>query len=304
MRNALTTILAGLAGGVFGLPASAATLYGNLTPNNQMAIASRPGNPFEIEAADDFVLNSPSKIASASFVGLTVPGSGSGFSVSQVVVEVYRVSPLDSNTTRTPNVPTRANSPSDVAFDSRDSTAGGLNFSTSTLAVSFTASNSIQAGGIHPKPNQQTLGNGPLAGQEVAFGVTFTTPFTLPADHYFFVPQVQLTNGAQFYWLSASRPISGAGNTPFSPDLQAWTRDANLDPDWLRVGSDIVGGAPPPTFNAAFSLSGSVVPEASTVWLFLAGLAMLALFRIRSSGGTELSHPDRRRNEAYDAYIL
>jgi hypothetical protein len=53
---------------------------------------------------------------------------------------------------------------------------------------------------------------------------------------------VTLANGAQFYWLSASRPISGAGTTPFNPDLQAWTRDANLDPDWLRVGTDIVGG--------------------------------------------------------------
>lgn len=28
-------------------------------------------------------------------------------------------------------------------------------------------------------------------------------------------------------------------------------------PDWLRVGTDIVGGATPPTFNAAFSLSGA-----------------------------------------------
>ena len=31
-----------------------------------------------------------------------------------------------------------------------------------------------------------------------------------------------------------------------------------LDPDWLRVGSDIVGPTPAtgPTFNAAFSLTG------------------------------------------------
>jgi hypothetical protein len=36
-----------------------------------------------------------------------------------------------------------------------------------------------------------------------------------------------------------------------------------LDPDWLRVGSDIVGPTPAtgPTFNAAFSLTGvSSVP--------------------------------------------
>lgn len=112
--------------------------------------------------------------------------------------------------------------------------------------------------------------------------MTFATPFDLPGDHYFFVPQVTLTNGAQFYWLSASRPISGAGTTPFPAgvtDLQAWVRDSNLDPDWLRVGTDIVGGATPPTFNAAFSLSGTSIPEPSTVLLVVAGLALIAAKR-------------------------
>jgi hypothetical protein len=99
--------------------------------------------------------------------------------------------------------------------------------------------------------------------------VTFNTPFVLPADHYFFVPQVQLDSG-DFLWLSAPRPIVSP-RTPFPPgftDLQSWTRDAALEPDWLRVGTDIVGplatGGPAPTFNAAFSLSGTVVPEPST----------------------------------------
>ena len=53
--------------------------------------------------------------------------------------------------------------------------------------------------------------------------------------------------------------------TPFPDgftDLQSWTRDQMLDPDWLRVGSDIVGPTPAtgPTFNAAFSLDGVSVP--------------------------------------------
>jgi hypothetical protein len=134
---------------------------------------------------------------------------------------------------------------------------------------------------IDPKPNQTTLGNGPLTGQEIQFDVTFTTPFDLPADHYFFVPQVTLSNGAQFYWLSASRPISGAGTTPFAPDLQEWTRDANLDPDWLRVGTDIVGGAKPPTFNAAFSLDGTAVPEPESVLLTLSGALLIGLRYVR-----------------------
>jgi hypothetical protein len=48
-----------------------------------------------------------------------------------------------------------------------------------------------------------------------------------------------------------------------------------LEPDWLRVGQDIVGGTPFPTFNATFSLSGSTVPEPSTWAMMLLGFAGL-----------------------------
>jgi hypothetical protein len=47
-------------------------------------------------------------------------------------------------------------------------------------------------------------------------------------------------------------------------DLQAWIRNSNLNPDWLRIGTDIIGGATPPTFNMAFSLTGDTVPQAGT----------------------------------------
>jgi hypothetical protein len=286
----LTLIVAASIGMLLSIPAIGASpdVYNNLTPNNSIAIATRPDTAgFEIEAADDFFLGAQTNITGASFTGLFVPGSAGAPSVSQVVVEIYRVFPNDSNTVRTPNVPTRANSPSDVAFNSKDSGAAELTFSTSLLAASFTALNSVQPGGIHPFPGQTTLGNGPLTGQEVQINVSFASAFNLPADHYFFVPQVALTNGGQFYWLSASRPISGAGTTPFPPgvtDLQAWTRDAALAPDWLRVGTDIVGGATPPTFNAAFSLSGvPAVPEPST-WLLLSlGLIGLGITTRRRS---------------------
>lgn len=228
-------------------------------PNGVMAVASRPdggGGLFEIEAADDFVtLSTTTTINHATFTGL-IPTGTLLTSVSQVVVEIYRVFPQDSNTVRTPVVPTRVNSPSDVAFDFRDSTVPNLTFAASILAGSFTASNSISPGGIHPLPNQTTGGSGPTTGQEVLFDVTFTTPFTLPAGHYFFVPQVSISGGGVFYWLSAPKPIVAPG-TPFAPDLQSWTRDAFLDPDWLRVGTDIVGGTTP-TFNGAFSLDGVV----------------------------------------------
>jgi hypothetical protein len=101
--------------------------------------------------------------------------------------------------------------------------------------------------------------------------VTFA--FLLPADHYFFVPQVQLDSG-DFLWLSAAKPIDATGIAfPVGfPDLQSWTRDAALEPDWLRVGTDIVGAG---AFNASFSLSGSPVPEPSTWAMMLLGFAGL-----------------------------
>ena len=111
----------------------------------------------------------------------------------------------------------------------------------------FTASNSVQHAGIHPKPDQTTGGNGSVTGLEVQFSVNFTTPFDLPADHYFFVPQVGVDDPGQFLWLSA--PKSNMTGTPFPgfTDLQTWTRDQMLDPDWLRVGTDIVGAGAPLT---------------------------------------------------------
>src|SRR5215813_12496011 len=122
--------------GPLAVPAIGAVIYNNLTPNNMIAIATRPDTPgaFEIEAADDFLAGSPVRITSASFVGLIVPGTSGTPSISDVVAEIYRIFPLDSDTTRTPNVPTRTNSPSDVAFESRDSASSELTFTSSVLS--------------------------------------------------------------------------------------------------------------------------------------------------------------------------
>ena len=263
-------------------------LFNTGNVNGLMAAATRPSSAgkFEIEAGDDFIVSSQTQLNSATFTGLIPTGAN----VSSVTVEIYRVFPLDSNVARTsgpptfstPQVPTRMNSPSDVAFLSKASGASELNFSTSLLSANFSALNSVLPGGIHPKPGQTTGGNGPVSGQEVQFNVNFSSPFDLPADHYFFVPQVELDNG-DFLWLSSVRPIVAPG-TPLLGDLQAWTRDENLDPDWLRIGTDIVGGNPAPTFNMAFSLEGvNAVPEPATWAMMILGFAGVGFMAYRRS---------------------
>jgi hypothetical protein len=228
-------------------------------PDGLMAMASRGPNS-QIEAADDFVTTAPTTVVtSAAFTGL-ITGGVPLANISEINIDIYHVFPVDSTNPPSGHVTTRVNSPSDTEFAGRNSTAGNLTFTSGILSSSFTANNSV-LNGIHPIPNSQTLGEGSVTGQEVQFNVIFTTPLSLPADHYFFVPTVAVTGG-EFYWLSAPKPIVVPGTT-FAPDLQAWIRNTALDPDWLRVGTDIVGGSPAPTFNASFSLSGQTVPEPS-----------------------------------------
>ena len=281
---------------VMPLPAAADSfVFSTGNPDGRMATAVRPDSPgkFEIEAGDDFVLTQQTLITGAAFTGL-IPLGATTSDIKNVVVEVYRVFPKDSDVNRTsgpptfstPNVPTRVNSPSDVAFDERQFSAGSPGLAAVVLQSSFTAMNSVKPGGIHPLPNVQTGGNGPVTGQETVIAVNFSTPFNLPADQYFFVPQVELSNG-DFFWLSAPRPIVPPG-TPFPPgftDLQSWTRDdsnGGIEPDWLRIGTDITGQGP---FNAAFVLNGVTVPApiagAGLPGLILACGALLALARRR-----------------------
>ena len=260
-------------------PASAVPFFfstGNV--DGLIATASRPSSAgkIEIESADDFVVSGGTlKLTSATFQGLIPTGALLSSSIGTVRVEIYRVFPADSDVGRTSGpptfstsqVPTRVNSPSDVAFDSRE-TGGGLTFTPGVVQPTFTANKSV-VNGI----SVGSGGNGAVTGQQVQFNVIFSTPFTLPADHYFFVPQVELSSG-DFLWLSVPRPIVPPG-TPFPAgftDLQSWMRNENLDPDWLRIGTDIIGGT---TFNSQFTLVGDIseVPEPAT--LLLVGTSMV-----------------------------
>ena len=222
-------------------------------PDGKIATLSRPSSPGKIqtETADDFVVTQSVVISQATFTGL-LPLGTTASSVGNVEIEIYHVFPGDSNTNRTPNVPTRANSPGDVEIDdaTRDGLDGSLSFTATLVNPSFTASNSV-VNGINPGPTPFTGGEGAVDGAEVVIAVTFNPPIALPAGHYFFRPEVESSSG-DFLWLSAPRPIVAPG-TPFLGDLQSWIRNDALAPDWLRIGTDITHQGP---FNAAFSLAG------------------------------------------------
>ena len=263
------------------LRADTITLFSTGSPDGKMATLSRPAGPggLETETADDFVLGQAANVTNATFFGL-LPTGASLSSVTGVDIELYHVFPVDSVNPPDGRVVSRVNSPSDNEFAAFGSAGGSLSFSAKILNPSVTAANSV-VNGIFAKPNQFTGGEGAVTGEEVEFDITFLTPFLVDAtDHDFFRPEVELSDG-NFLWLSAPRPITSPG-TPFqfpggTTDLQTWIRNDGpgaLAPDWERIGTDVTGQGP---FNAAFSLSGTPVPEPSDMVLAGTGLCALAL---------------------------
>ena len=264
-RANLMTLL--LASAVWlAVPAHAEKFFFNTgAPDGKLGALSRPASTgkLETETADDFVLTEPTIIGKATIHGLLTGGTTVS-NITRVEVEIYHIFPADSNTARTPQVPTRANSPSDVEIDAatRDSASATLGGTASVLSPAFMVSNTV-VNGIHASPNQFTGGEGAATGAEVEIDITFNPPIFLPANHYFFRPEVQVTGG-DFLFLSAPKPIVVPPGTLFPPnttDLQAWIRNSDLAPDWLRIGTDITHQGP---FNMSFSLTGNTIPGAGT----------------------------------------
>jgi len=261
---------------VMPLPAAAdAFMFSTGSPDGRIATLSRPNlgpGLIETETADDFILSQQTSLTQATFTGLIPAGA----TVTRVEIEFYHVFPTDSAFPPSGNVVSRTNSPADneIAAATRDSLAGSLNFSTTTLSSNFSVLNTV-VNGIHKQPNQFTGGEGPTSGQETQISVNFLPPVDLPADHYFFRPEAALSNG-NFLLLSA------AGPPLFTGDLQTWIRNEDLKPDWERVGTDVTHEGP---FNASFSLTGEIVPGpiagAGLPGLILACGALLAFARRR-----------------------
>jgi hypothetical protein len=254
-------------------PAGAVTVFHFSTggPDGKLGALSQPANEEhqQTETADDFVLGQRTRLTSAHFTGL-LTGGATADDVKNVEIEFYHVFPGDSHGP-SGNVTTRTNSPADVEIGAatRDGGDGSLSFTTQVDSEKFSVLNTVTT--VHGKnPGEFTGGDGPATGEEVTFDVNFATPVDLNADHFFFRPEVELSNGS-FLWLSSPFPV-GADGTPFSPDRQAWIRNDALAPDWVRIGTDVTHQGP---FNMSFALDGvSGVPEASSWALMIMGCGL------------------------------
>src|SRR5713101_6725376 len=211
---------------------AAAFSFSTGNPDGRLGALSRPPSAGELETvtADDFILTDTTVITGATISGLLTSGATPA-DIGNVEVEVYHVFPADSVDPPSVNVPTRANSPSDVEIDSatRDGSSGTLSFTATLVSSSYSVAYGVVAG-INKKPNQATLGEAPVTGAEVQIAITFTPPIVLPAtpsplNHYFFRPEALVSGGDNFLYLSAPRPIVAPG-TPFVGDLQAWIRNS------------------------------------------------------------------------------
>ncbi len=193
------------------------TFFSTGNPDGKIGTLSRPASAgmVQTETADDFILSQSMVINSATFTGLLPSLAPLPASIDKVEIEIYHVFPADSANPPSGNVPTRDNSPADVEIDSatRDSSNSSLSFKPMLVSPMFAVMTSV-VNGIFKSPNQFTGGEGSVAGEEVSITVTFDPPIALPADHYFFRPEVELSPPAAIFcgfrrpnllWLLARR---------------------------------------------------------------------------------------------------
>jgi len=259
------SLLSAMIAASIGLATSASAapfLFTNGSPDGRLGALSRSESVGKIqtETADDFILAQPTVINGATITGLIVNAPAT--SIANVEVEVYHVFPLDSIDPPSGRVLSRTNSPGDAEIDAatRDGSDGTLRFVANQQGAGVSVANTV-VNGINPNPSR-TNGEGPATGDQVQITITFTQPILLPAGHYFFRPEVLVTGGDFLYMSSPRSP-----GVPFVGDLQAWIRTSRLAPDWVRIGTDVIGATPPatpPTFNMTFSLSGETVPDIGT----------------------------------------
>jgi hypothetical protein len=129
----IAALVTGLATPAAAVPVPFFSSTGN--PDGLMAMGAHGPNS-QIEAADDFVTTAPTTITGATFTGLITSGVPLS-NIGEVNIDLYHVFPIDSDTSRTPNVLSRVNSPADTEFDGRNSTTGTLVFTPGLLNPSF-----------------------------------------------------------------------------------------------------------------------------------------------------------------------
>ena len=273
--------------------AKAFTLWDTLEAGNDIAFLSQitgSGNP-KPEAADDFIVNDPTRVSRLSLLAVLVNPSSDPFrGVEELEVEVFNLYPLDSDLSRVPAT-NRDGGPADDDFIELEDEPDGteLQYSVTVLDDAFSVDTTIgMVDGVPPIPGGGLpIEEAGITGELVQIDVTFPEPFDLAPGRYWLELTAEMENDGLFYWAQGTRP-------PISPtdpaiDDQTWyrtKRGANtLDVDWVRVanvlGDDIFGDPiETPAFNAAFQIHGETIPESNAFSLLsLLTIPVLGLLR-------------------------
>jgi hypothetical protein len=237
----------------------AATLFDTGAPDGSVAAQSgaRLGFTYTgFSTADDFILLNDSFVSGGTFTGLITPPIAFT-DIVNVTIGIYSVSPTDAFGNPNPSpgglLATRASASGQITYTRESS-----DVDTATRTVP-TATRPI-----------------PFFGGGLTIDFAFPDPILLPAGHYFFSPQVVVTNvvpgppePGSFYWLSAPWPV-GDPATDYSASFRG---NGDIGPPfWIPLSYALQDGP----YNTSFSLRGEATPEPASAWLILASLAAIA----------------------------